>query len=70
MAKKQAYLDQVEKIRSGNNDAVSCQKVGHVFPRRIIIDTSHCNPVQLRAEQDAAHQQLFDKMVKTLRHQN
>ena len=68
MASRQAYLDKVEKVRTGNDDAVSCQKVGHVFPHRIVVDTSRCNPIQLRLEQDAAHQQLFDKMVKTLHH--
>ncbi len=68
MAKKQAYLDAIEKIRTGNDAAVSCQKVGHSFPHRIVVDTSRCNPIQLRIEKDAAHQQLFDKMVKTLHH--
>ena len=68
MAKKQAYLDKVEKIRTGNDDAVSCQKVGHVFPHSIVVDTSRCNPIQLRLEQDAAHQQLFEKMKKALHH--
>lgn len=68
MAKRQAYLDKVEKIRTGNDAAVSCQKVGHVFSHRIVVDTSRCNPIQLRIEKDAAHQQMFDKMVKTLHH--
>jgi hypothetical protein len=68
MAKRQAYLDEVEKIRTGNDAAVSCQKVGHVFSHRIVVDTSRCNPIQLRIEKDAAHQQMFDKMVKTLHH--
>jgi len=68
MAKRQASLDKVEKIRTGNDEAVSCQKVGHVFPHRIVVDTSRCNPIQLRIEKDAAHQQLFDKMVKALHH--
>lgn len=68
MVNKQAYLDKVERIRTGDDDAFSCQKVGHTFPHRIVVDTSRCNPIQLRLEQDAAHQQMFDKMVKTLRH--
>jgi uncharacterized protein YceK len=70
MAKQQAHLDQVEKIRTGNSDAVSCQKVRVGPQRRVKVDTSACNPIQLRAEQEAAHNQLFDHMVKTLRHQN
>ena len=70
MAKKQAHLDQVEKIRTGNSDAVSCQKAVPGPHRTMKIDTSHCNSVQLRIEKQAEHDQLFDKMVKTLRHDN
>jgi PBP1b-binding outer membrane lipoprotein LpoB len=70
MAKQQAHLDQVEKIRTGNPDAVSCQKVRSAPQHRVKVDTSACNPIQLRAEQDAAHEQLFNKMVKNLRHEN
>ena len=68
MAKKQAHLDQVEKIRTGNSDAVSCQKAVPGPHRSMRVDTSHCNSVQLRIEKQAEHDQLFDKMVKTLRH--
>jgi hypothetical protein len=70
MAKQQAHLDQVERIRSGNPGAVSCQKVRPGPKHRVKVDTSACNPIQLRAEHDTAHDQLFDHMVKTLRHQN
>ncbi len=68
LAKKQAYLDQVERNRTGNSDTVSCQKVVVGPQRSVKVDTSRCNSVQLRIEQRAAHDQLFDKMVKTLRH--
>jgi hypothetical protein len=70
MAKKQAHLDQVEKIRTGNSDAVSCQKAVPGLHRAMKVDTSHCNAVQLRIEKQAEHDQLFDHMVKTLRHEN
>jgi len=70
IAKKQAHLDQVEKIRTGKYDAISCQKAVAGFQRRLKIDTSACNPLRLRAEREAEHAQLFDRMVKTLHHEN
>jgi len=70
IAKQQAHLDQVKKIRTGNPDSVSCQKVRPGPQHRVKVDTSACNPIQLRAEHDAAHEQQFDRMVKAMRHQN